>query len=107
MALAEQNALSDVQPDRRSSKRTLVELPVYLVIAGVRFEQCLMKDVSDRGAKILVPHGTWIPNRFCIICPNGEFELYAEKVWVRYGNIGVRFMTEEERRSEGSPYING
>ena len=50
-----------------------------------------MKDISKRGARILVPHGTWIPRKFYVKCPNGEFELDAEKVWTSFGNVGIRF----------------
>lgn len=84
-----------VRYDRRACERVNVCLPVNLMVAGVNFKDCLVKDLSKGGARILVPPVTWIPKRFIIRCPNGEFELAVEKIWDRLGEVGVRFLQAE------------
>ena len=54
---------------------------------------CIMRDVSEGGALLEVPHPRWFPARFRLVVEATGFETECEIVHRTDTAIGVRFMT--------------
>jgi hypothetical protein len=52
-----------------------------------------MRDVSDGGALLEVPHPQWCPSRFRLVIEANGFETECEIVHRTATAVGVRFMT--------------
>lgn len=52
---------------------------------------CVMRDVSDQGALLEVPHPQWLPSRFRLIVEAFGFESECEVVRRTDVAVGVRF----------------
>ena len=82
--------------ERRKRSRIPLFYHVNLRVGQTQFGKCLLKDISSRGARICVDKFAWVPKRFLIECPKGEFLLHAEKVWNKNDEIGVQFIKAPE-----------
>jgi PilZ domain len=52
---------------------------------------CVMRDVSDQGALLEVPHPQWLPSRFRLVVEAFGFESECEVVRRTDVAVGVRF----------------
>ena len=52
---------------------------------------CVMRDVSEQGALLEVPHPQWLPNRFRLIVEAFGIESECEVVRRTDTAVGVRF----------------
>jgi hypothetical protein len=78
--------------DKRQSlrRRTLKGAKAVLPNGGVI--DCVVKDISEIGARIQIVDALSVPERFELRVP-GTAPLHAEVVWRKLGFIGVRFET--------------
>jgi len=52
---------------------------------------CVMRDVSDSGALLEVPHPEWLPRRFRLVIEAGDFQADCEIIRRTDCAVGVRF----------------
>ena len=78
--------------DRRTSDRIDVRFAADIVVADIRLRDCVVKNLSKTGAKLIVPVSTWVPETFELHCQKGSFKIPAAKVWEKAGEIGIRFI---------------
>ncbi len=78
--------------DKRQSlrRRTLKGAKAVLPNGGVM--DCVVKDISETGARIQIADALSVPERFELRMP-GTTPLQAAVVWRKLGLIGVRFET--------------
>ena len=68
---------------------------VHIQINGAKICNCLVKNLSETGAKLLVPGGCWIPSAFDIIGLIDDLPVKARRVWNSDGEMGVSFIRGE------------
>ncbi len=79
-----------VSEHRAAPRRAVFECGAAMLNAQERID-CLINDVSDRGARIKVGAEVHLPNLFELYCEASERSWWVELVWQRRGEAGVRF----------------
>ena len=91
---------------RRSEDRTRTLLPAQITGAG-RVIECVLKDVSAKGARLRVPDASAVPDRFeLFLKQTGEFRPATVR-WRRVTEVGVSFVPERRafgRRAKAPPF---
>jgi hypothetical protein len=83
---------------RRSEEREPALIPAQITRAG-RVIDCVVRDISAKGARLRVPDGGSVPQQFELFLKNtGEYRP-AHVRWRRTSEVGVSFMPE--RRTFG------
>lgn len=59
---------------------------------------CLVRNLTEAGAKIDFPHGVLIPDRFDITVPHRGIETRCRVVWRREAELGVAFCDPRDAR---------
>jgi hypothetical protein len=59
---------------------------------------CLVRDLSTSGAKLVFSGSAMIPGSFDLLLPGKGLKLRAEVVWRGHNRIGVAFLAKEEIR---------
>lgn len=78
--------------DKRKSKRRSVRYSAWLRLADGAQLECVLSDISETGARIMVDDSDVVPDRFVLILSaNGAARRGCEVVWRRPQQIGVKF----------------
>jgi hypothetical protein len=77
--------------ERRAAPRTLVAERGWASLNGAERAECLIADVSDRGARLEVDAQLALPNRFELHCEASGRSWWVELVWQRGQLAGVCF----------------
>jgi len=64
---------------------------------------CIIRDVTEKGARLEVPESVAIPDAFELYVPNRHEQFQARIEWRRGGTVGVTLSAESasKRKSEG------
>jgi hypothetical protein len=54
--------------------------------------ECIVKDISIGGAKLLIQSSNWTPSEFSLELPNGFPSITARTVWTDNQTVGVEFV---------------
>jgi PilZ domain len=79
--------------ERRQFGRRKTSIHGLISARGRPDVPCVMRDVSDGGALLEVPHPQWCPSRFRLVIEANGFETECEIVHRTATAVGVRFMT--------------
>lgn len=82
------------QNGRRLGVRTPTSMRARLFDDSGASTSALMRDLSTRGARLVVGPDARVPRRFVIRF--GEYEAHAEIVWRNGGEVGIRFVLAED-----------
>lgn len=82
--------------DRRISKRIECNIHAAIAINGVEVSNCIIKNISSGGARLLIPNGRWVPKEFEIVGLIPKLPIRTQKVWRRGEAMGVRFLGSGE-----------
>ena len=77
--------------ERRKSKRIDVNKKAMINLAGLSVCSCIVKDVSNTGARILVSNHSWVPRQFLIDGLLPDERILVSQVWQEGEQIGVEF----------------
>jgi len=78
-------------PERRQFGRRQTQVHAFIMARGRPAVLCIMRDVSDGGALLEVPHPEWLPKRFRLAIEASRFQVECEIVHREDGAVGVRF----------------
>jgi hypothetical protein len=85
--------LADLPIDRRNSVRRRVEYAGSIQRHRGRQDLCVIWDVSDKGARLVVPSAKDLPEKFILtIRPDGQKRYYCRVMWRTECQVGVSFM---------------
>lgn len=90
MTVQANNQIAD--DERRRSSRHACNLQAAIRVGGAKVMDCIVKDISYDGAKLIVPAGSWLPSNFSIELPDGYPSLLASRVWEAKDCMGVQFV---------------
>jgi hypothetical protein len=80
--------------DNRKSKRRPMRLAAWIANSSHDPTQCVLSDISNRGARIKVEEPDKIPDRFILLLArNGAARRFCHVVWRQQDQIGVSFET--------------
>ena len=79
--------------ERRSSKRwhTVLEGNIELT-QGAETTACIVRDLSDTGARLYVTNAVQLPPDFELEIPSRRLRVRSRLVWSRGANYGVMFL---------------
>lgn len=83
-----------------------------LMTGTIRFKtrtgslSCVVRNISDTGAKLVVSGSMWLPERFELEIPHQDLRIEARPVWREATEMGIVFTETSERsgrsiRAEG------
>lgn len=78
--------------DRRRSRRWKVFKEGRLILAGDRSVPCVIRDISEEGARLQVPSNTVLPEVFQLLVKPDDVVMSARRVWITLDQVGVRFI---------------
>jgi len=89
--------------ERRGSRRSKSFLRGFVYVSRKRGAlACLIRDLSDKGARIIFSDTVTLPDVVELYIPQREQTLRARVQWRRNDEIGLAF-TQAERAAEASP----
>ena len=89
--------------ERRGSRRSKSFLRGFVYVSRKRGALgCLIRDLSDKGARIIFSDTVTLPDVLDLYIPQRDRTLRARVEWRRNDEIGLAF-TEAERSSDASP----
>ena len=81
-----------VLDDRRNTERqTTLRKGSIVSQEGTSLADCVVKNISDEGAKLKCDPEAKVPPRFTLKLPNGN-QRPCEVTWTGDGSVGVRFL---------------
>ncbi len=86
--------------ERRNSRRTKSFLRGFVYVSrkrGALF--CLIRDMSEKGARIVFSDTVTLPDVFDLYIPQRDQSFRAKVQWRRNDEIGLAFAATEHRRS--------
>jgi hypothetical protein len=79
--------------EKRKTERKSVNYPGLIVAEGQSIRQCIVVDVSDGGAKLMVRNIESLPSRFKLMWSHAENTGFdCEVRWRDPGAVGVEFV---------------
>lgn len=92
------------QERRGGTRKRMLKGGVIAISARHVTMPCVLRDISDTGARLQVSNGAGVPDTFELIVELDGLAIHAEVVWRRQGEVGVRFLgapvLEPPRRSQ-------
>ncbi len=82
------------EPDRRLNERMECNRPAIVRLGNSKLFNCIIKDISRSGARILLPQGAWEPSYFELDYPQYGGIIAVKKIWSADGMLGVKFLNE-------------
>jgi hypothetical protein len=76
--------------ERRKEPRTNVEEVAFISNGGAS-TRCLIANISENGAAIIVPNASYVPNRFQLMTEKDRVVRTCRLVWIMQNKIGVIF----------------
>lgn len=86
--------------ERRKSERVECSLTANIYIGTTKMFRCLVKDISQSGARILLPSGSWEPNTMGLFLIESETKIQARKIWSSHGMMGIEFERSPNKLKE-------
>ena len=77
----------------RQFPRVVCSLPARVSFAEIPVADCIVKDLSEAGFRLLTLPAVWIPSEFTIVCDEFGTPKLAQQIWRRDGTLGARFIT--------------
>ncbi len=79
--------------DNRRTQRRMRTLKGAEIVfnAGYSAFECVVKDISDTGARIQMGDATGVPEHFELVIPHDNFRRKCTVRWRRYNMVGVSF----------------
>ena len=78
---------------RRGVKRVPCSLPASIYFDGdVHLSDCVIKDISTTGMKILRPQVTWLPHTFWIKSPEFNGAVRVRQRWSGGSHVGLEIV---------------
>jgi hypothetical protein len=77
--------------NRRNHTRRSCFLPAVIKLGSAKISDCIVKDISATGARILIPNGIWEPSGFVLDIGPSIGAVNVSKVWSSKGMMGVKF----------------
>ena len=77
--------------ERRRSQRVNTNKFATIILGDQDLCACVIKDVSDSGARLLVLNRNWVPKQFEIQGLDSEKHITVNRVWQDEQQIGVSF----------------
>ena len=90
--------------ERRNYRRSKSFLHGFVYVSRKRGAlACLVRDLSEKGARIIFSDTMTLPDMLELYIPQREQTLRARVTWRRNDEIGLAFFTENERATEPTP----
>ncbi len=90
--------------ERRSSQRTKSFLRGVVYVSRKRGAlSCLIRDLSDKGARIIFSDQVTLPDVFELYIPQRDRNIRARVQWRRNDEIGIAFIAGEARDPSAQP----
>ena len=90
--------------ERRRSPRTEVDQTAYISAAGSS-TRCRVLNVSEAGAAIEIPQGSYIPEQFQLMTETDRVIRNCRIVWIMKDRIGIEFVSADSERVKSSALI--
>ena len=81
----------DIKTERRQSIRHRVFKEGRIIIEGHSTINCVVRDLSDAGAKLRVQSTIDLPHAFDLLIVTGGLVFHSTRVWQTDDLIGVKF----------------
>ncbi|GIL00264.1 MAG: hypothetical protein BroJett030_01630 [Alphaproteobacteria bacterium] len=81
--------------ERREHERVDCNIRAHIHINGAKVCNCIVKNLSEGGARLIVPASCWLPSAFDIVGLVEGLPVKARRVWCDGEEIGVCFVTGE------------
>lgn len=100
-------------PDKRDARRVAFERPIpanMMAIDGTWRRACIVKDVSDTGAKLIVEasvQGLPLKEFFLVLSSTSLAYRRCELAWVNGEELGVTFLKNERKQLRRAPVASG
>lgn len=62
---------------------------------------CVVRNISDKGAKLVVTGSMWLPERFELEIPHLDLRIAARAVWREATEMGIAFTAPQARARQG------
>jgi hypothetical protein len=82
---------TSMRAERRKAVRYVISEPGVAMLNEAHGVDCMITDISDRGARIQFEHPVPLPARFELRCPRTGRSWVTELIWSRGEVAGVRF----------------
>ena len=90
--------------ERRNSRRTKSFLRGFVYVSRKRGAlSCLIRDLSDKGARIIFSDTVTLPDVFDLYIPRRDQNFRARVHWRRNDEIGLEFAQDEQRDPDARP----
>jgi hypothetical protein len=87
--------------ERRSSRRSKSFLRGYVYVSRQRGAlSCLIRDLSEKGARIIFSDNVTLPDAFELYIPQRDQTLRAKVRWRHKDEIGLAFATEKNHAGD-------
>ncbi len=77
--------------EMRQAARRKVNIAARILIDDTSHVNCLVRNLSRKGALIAVIHTKYLPDEIGLVIPDLEFDRKVRIVWRRTHSIGVTF----------------
>lgn len=92
--------------ERRGKRRKRVQLPAKIAF-GATAADCLIRDLSDAGARIHAPTVLGLPDHVFLLITSEGLVVRARRVWADFPSFGLKFLEveaiEKSTRPETAP----
>ena len=93
--------------NRRSPRQRVLKTAKIFRLNGAHAVDCVIRDISETGARIVVKDQLALPNELKFVVPSDGFMLIARVVWRKGDLAGLLFLSErseaqKERLQNGS-----
>lgn len=85
---------SDEQNRRTTHRMRTLKGAEIVFNGGFSAFECVVKDLSDVGARIMMGDATGVPDHFELVIPHDKLRRKCTVRWRRYNTLGVSFDTE-------------
>ena len=90
--------------DRRAPRQRTF-LGGKLLYAGAYSTDCIVRDMSDKGARLELPNGLPIPDEVQLLELKSGIAFDARVIWRRYPQIGIKFTNQHLLGGDVSPSL--
>jgi hypothetical protein len=77
---------------KRSAARRRVDKLGQIEFAGFPAVSCVIRNISDTGALLMVRKTRYLPKELTLVIPEDRFSRKARVMWRRAKSIGVKFL---------------
>ena len=92
--------------DHRRSMRQRSFLGAKLVYGGGAFTiDCVVRDVSETGARVRVPPGQAVPDQLFLVEMRSGIAYEARVAWKRHPEIGLEFVHQHGLAEASTPHL--